>query len=57
MLLLSNIFCDPLLEPAHGNVSNEESHHMFSLRNKNKLSSIPLLSGAMMNIFDMLTEL
>ena len=47
-----NIFCDPSLEPSHGDGSNEGLQHMFSLRNKKKLSlnypQHPLLSGALL---------
>ena len=34
MLLLSNICCDPSLEPSHRDGSNEGSQHMFLLGNK-----------------------
>ena len=33
---LSNICCDPSLEPSHRDGSNEGSQHMLSLRNKKK---------------------
>ena len=35
---LLNIFCDPSLELSHRDGSNEGLQHMFSLRNKKKLS-------------------
>ena len=34
IFLQKNIFCDPSLEPSPKDGSNEESQHMFSLRNK-----------------------
>ena len=46
-----NIFCDPPLEPSHRDGSKQGSQHMFSLRNKKKLSlnypQYPLLFGAL----------
>ena len=46
-----NLFCDPPLESSQRDGSNEGSQYMFSLRNKEKLSSnylqYPLLSGSL----------
>ena len=51
IFLHKNTFCDFSLEPSRQDGSNEGSQHMFSLRNKKKLSlnypRYPLLSGAL----------
>ena len=51
MFLHKNIFCDPPSEPSSPDGSTEGSQHMFSLRNKKKLSlnypQYPFLSGAL----------
>ena len=47
-------FCDPSLEPPHGDSFNEGSQHMFLLRNKKNIfecPQYPLLSGALINEF------
>ena len=55
MFLNKNIFCDPSLELFRRDGSKEGSQHMFSLRNKKKLSlnypQYSLLSVALLELF------